>query len=374
MEIKEASRRRDFTMNAMLLDPVTGVISDPHHGLDDIKSHTLRVVDPKTFGDDPLRIYRAIQFAGRFGMETEPKSTKLLRDMVKKGETDELPKERITEEMRKLLLRSERPSIGLELARIIGLIERDYSELDKLTTCLQKAGSHREGTAWDHTMYVIDAMAKIIRDPKWGLTEHEKLVLMLTAITHDLGKTVAPWRVIQNVMYAYADHPRAGGEPAKKFLSHFSFGDEVNAQVVTLTVNHRRGGVVLGKIEHHNATEEAMVNELRKLIRDISPISWNAYLALSTADTLGVIGWDSRERAHTLVATLDRLVKKHRILTLAKTTLISGKDLLRLGMKPGPKMGALLAEIEIARDDGRVKTRKEALALAKNLTPAKMGK
>jgi hypothetical protein len=117
-----------------------------------------------------------------------------------------------------------------------------------------------------------------------------------------------------------------------------------------------------------------MVNELRKLIRDISPISWNAYLALSTADTLGVIGWDSRERAHTLVATLDRLVKKHRILTLAKTTLISGKDLLRLGMKPGPKMGALLAEIEIARDDGRVKTRKEALALAKNLTPAKMGK
>ena len=374
MEIAEAARRRDFTMNAMLLDPKTGEIIDPYHGLDDLASHTLRIVDPATFGEDPLRIYRAIQFAGRFGMETDPKSTKLLRDMVKRGMTDELPKERITEELRKLLLRSERPSIGLNLARVIGLIERDYPELHKLTQTPQRSGSHNEGTAWDHTMYVLDGMAKLIRDPKWTLTDHERIVLMLTAITHDLGKTVAPWRVVQHISYAFADHPRAGGVPAATFLNHFSFSDDTNTQVVMLTMNHRRGGVILDQIRQKECSEDILVNERRKLIRDISPITWNAYLVLSSADTLGVIGWNSRQQAHDLVTKLDRLVKKYRILKLAQTSLLTGADLMKLGMKPSPAMGSLLKEIEKARDDGRIKTKKDAIQLAKNLMPDKIQK
>jgi tRNA nucleotidyltransferase (CCA-adding enzyme) len=372
MKIKDAARRRDFTMNAMLLDPMTGEIVDPYHGMDDLKTHTLRIVDPKTFGDDPLRVYRAIQFAARFGLETDPKTTALLRKMVKDGATDELPKERITEEMRKLLILSERPSIGFELARLIGLIERDYPDLHALVNCIQNAGAHSEGSAWIHTMYVIDAMAKIIRDPKWKIAEDEKLPLMLTAVCHDLGKTRVPWQRIPGKELGYVSHAEAGGPPTKDVLKRFSFGDDINRNVVTLTVNHRRGGAVLGRIEGREVDEKTAANELRMLIRDIRPLSWNAYLALSTADTLGVTGWNGNERARTLVRTLDRVVKKFGLINEATKTLITGKDLIRLGVTQGPRIGRIIAEIEGDRDAGRISTRQEALALAKTLAGVKM--
>jgi tRNA nucleotidyltransferase (CCA-adding enzyme) len=371
MKITDAARRRDFTMNAMLLDPLTGDIVDPYHGMADLKTHTLRIVDPKTFGDDPLRVYRALQFAARFGLETDPKTTALLRKMVKDGATDELPRERITEEMRKLLL-AERPSIGFELARLIGLIERDYPDLNALVNCVQNAGSHNEGSAWIHTMYVIDAMAKIIRDPKWKITEDEKLPLMLTAVCHDLGKTRVPWQRIPGKELGYVSHAEAGGPPTKDVLKRFSFGDDINKNVVTLTVNHRRGGAVLGRIEHRDMDERTAANELRMLIRDIRPMSWNAYLALSTADTLGVTGWNGKERARDLVRTLDRVVKKYNLINEATKALITGKDLIRLGVTQGPRIGRIIAEIEGDRDAGRISTKQEALALAKTLAGVKM--
>ncbi len=371
MKIKDAARRRDFTMNAMLLDPLTGEIVDPYHGMDDLKAHTLRIVDPKTFGDDPLRVYRAIQFAARFGLETDPKTTALLRKMVKDGATDELPKERITEEMRKLLL-ADRPSIGFELAKIIGLSERDFPELHALANVVHNTGAHREGTAWAHTMLVIDAMADIIRDPKWNINEDEKVMLMLAAVCHDLGKAVAKWKLVGDLPGGYPDHPAAGVGPAASFMERFAFGDEIDRMVVTMTRYHRHGGTILGIINRRDADERTIANALRKLIRDIAPISWKAYLAMSAADTLGVTGWDSKKMAKEIVVKLDRVVRKHNLINEAKWTLVTGKDLIRLGVTQGPKIGRIIAEIEGDRDAGRLTTRQEALALAKTLAGVKM--
>jgi len=370
MEIEDAARRRDFTMNAMLMDPMTRELIDPFHGADDLKARTLRVVDPQTFVDDPLRVWRALQLAARFGLQTDPKTTALLRKMVKAGATDELPKERITEEMRKLLLFAARPSIGFELARTIGLIERDLPELHALVLCTQNAGSHREGSAWTHTMLVIDAMAKIIRDPKWKIAEDEKLPLMLAAVCHDLGKTRVPWRRAPGRELGYLHHAEAGGVPAAECLARFSFGSGTNAQVVTITINHRQGGVILERMERHDLDARGAANELRILLRTIRPTSWNAYLAMSVADMCGVTGWDARERIRTFVHTLDRIVKRFDLISAAEHTLVTGKDLVRLGVPEGTAIGRIIARIEEDRDAGRVTNRADALALAKILVSA----
>jgi tRNA nucleotidyltransferase (CCA-adding enzyme) len=366
MPIREAARRRDFTMNAILFDPATREIVDPFGGVRDLKARTLRVVDPMTFADDPLRVWRALQFAARFGLEPDPKTTALLRKMVSAGATDELPKERVTEELRKLLLLSERPSVGLELARIIGLAERDLPELHAMAKIVHDAGAHREGTAWVHTLLVIDATARIIRDKRFGIREDETLTLMLAAVCHDFGKAVAKWTVNDHHPAGYAGHAEAGAKPAVSFMKRFAFGDRINRDVVTLTRHHRRGGVILGMIKRGDP-DTKIANELRKLIRDISPVSWNAYLALSAADTLGLIGWDSNAEAKDIVTRLDRIVKKYDLVREASSTLLAGRDLVRMGVPEGPEVGRLLTEVERARDDGRLSTRREALELAKML-------
>src|SRR5205807_3131962 len=109
MTVEEAAARRDFTINAILQDPLTGVIIDPFQGGVDLKAKMLRAVSPRTFPEDSLRVLRAAQFAARFEFQINPETVDLCR-MI--GLTD-LPSERIWGEMEKLLLRAQRPSIGL---------------------------------------------------------------------------------------------------------------------------------------------------------------------------------------------------------------------------------------------------------------------
>jgi len=119
LEFKEASRRRDFTINAMGYNIETKEFIDPFNGQYDIKNRLLRVVDSKTFIEDPLRIYRAIQFSARFEYSLSEETKILCKKMVKDKLLTELPKERIYQELIKLLLKSKRPSIGFHLMNIL---------------------------------------------------------------------------------------------------------------------------------------------------------------------------------------------------------------------------------------------------------------
>ena len=109
MGIANALRRRDFTFNSIAFDILEKRFHDPFHGISDIGSRTLRITDPQTFADDPLRVYRALQFVARFGLEIEPESAARMRLMLES--LTELPKERIWEEWKKLLLKSDKPSL-----------------------------------------------------------------------------------------------------------------------------------------------------------------------------------------------------------------------------------------------------------------------
>src|SRR5229473_2660195 len=110
MAIEEAASRRDFTINAILQDPLTGEIIDPFHGRNDLQDKTLRAVSPKTFPEDSLRVLRAAQFAARFEFQIDRQTVDLCR-MI---DLTDLPSERVWGEMEKLFLRAQRPSMGLK--------------------------------------------------------------------------------------------------------------------------------------------------------------------------------------------------------------------------------------------------------------------
>lgn len=128
MTYEEAFRRRDFTMNAIGIDPLTDKIIDLYDGVKDIKAGIIRMVDPETFGDDPLRPLRAAQFAGRFGFTIEPKTLKAARAVDMTG----LPAGRIGEEWVKMLTLSPKPSVGLNAAQELGIIKQLHPQLESI--------------------------------------------------------------------------------------------------------------------------------------------------------------------------------------------------------------------------------------------------
>ncbi len=120
MSFEEAARRRDFTINAIGWDPLTDEYLDPFKGRADLAGRRLRVVAPATFGDDSLRVLRALQFAARFELTIDPATADICRAIP----IDDLPAERIWGEIEKLLLKAQRPSLGFALARELGVIEQ----------------------------------------------------------------------------------------------------------------------------------------------------------------------------------------------------------------------------------------------------------
>ena len=138
LSIVEASRRRDFTINAISYDPLTGEYEDPFAGRADLEARVLRAVDPRTFADDSLRVLRAVQFAARFELTVDQGTAQLCRRI----RLDDLPSERIWGELEKLLLLAGRPSIGLQLALDLHAIPQLFPELHALVGCPQEPEWH----------------------------------------------------------------------------------------------------------------------------------------------------------------------------------------------------------------------------------------
>ncbi|MDD5438483.1 MAG: hypothetical protein PHC70_05070 [Patescibacteria group bacterium] len=128
LDFKQASRRRDLTINALAYDPLTGEVLDAHGGLADLRRGILEAVDSVSFRDDPLRVLRVMQFAGRFGFKVDPKTIKLCRSINLKH----LAKERIGEEWKKMMIKSPKPSVGLEAGRKLGVFEKLHPGLSKI--------------------------------------------------------------------------------------------------------------------------------------------------------------------------------------------------------------------------------------------------
>ena len=208
MSFEEASRRRDFTANAILKDILTSEIIDCHGGQDDIKQSVLRMVSSKTFAEDSLRVLRATQFAARFEFDIDEATI----EVCKKIDVTDLPRERIWGEVEKFLLKAEKPSIGLKWLYELGVVEQIFPELQTLVGVPQEPEWHPEGDVDVHTMLVVDEARKLIDDLDYA----KKVTVMLGALCHDFGKP-ATTEFFDGRWRSHA-HDVAGVEPTETFL------------------------------------------------------------------------------------------------------------------------------------------------------------
>jgi tRNA nucleotidyltransferase (CCA-adding enzyme) len=348
MSIEEASRRRDFTINAIALDPLTGEYLDPHGGISDLHNRVLRAVDTRTFGEDSLRVLRAIQFAARFDFELDPPTAGLCRTIS----LDDLPSERVWGEIEKLLLQAERPSIGFDLARRLGVIHRLFPELDALIDCPQEPEWHPEGDVWIHTVMVIDEARQRIDD----LDHPRKVTVMLGAVCHDLGKP--PTTAVIDGRIRSMEHEQAGIEPATTLL------DRLNV--------HTIGGFdvrahVLGIVAHH----------LKPLafFKSATPVGDGAFRRLSAKVDLELLARvaesDCRGRTGTFDCSgISWFLERARELGVQHeppAPLLMGRHLIDLGCEPGPRMGVILRQIYERQLDGRVTSLDEGMEAARQL-------
>jgi tRNA nucleotidyltransferase (CCA-adding enzyme) len=355
MSIEEAARRRDFTVNAISWDPLTDEYIYPFTARQDLDAKVLRAVDPATFGDDSLRVLRAVQFAARFEMTLDEQTKAVCRSI----RLDDLPPERIWGEIEKLLLRARRPSIGFALALELGVIDRLFPELKALVGCEQEPEWHPEGDVWVHTLQVIDQARLRIDD----LDRADQLIVMLGAVTHDFGKPATT--AFLDGRIRSINHEEEGVPPASVFLDrlniHSMDGKDVRGQVLGLVAQHLKPGML------YKVREELTDGAFRRL-------SQRANLELlarvAKSDCLG------REPGHFDCSAMDWFLDRARALGVDRSPpkpLLLGRHLLELGMRPGPDMGALLKQIYEKQLDGEIKTTEEGITLATQVLLSRHG-
>jgi tRNA nucleotidyltransferase (CCA-adding enzyme) len=363
MDLTEAARRRDFTVNAMSADPLTGELFDAFNGQTDLRDRILRATDLERFPDDPLRVWRAVQLSARLNFSVEPATLKLLQTMVQHGDLAELPKERITEEFRKLLLLAEQPSIGFELMKQIRMLA-GFPELNALEETPQEPEWHPEGDVWIHTKMVVDVAAQIIRDPSRNLIHDEPLEIMLGALCHDLGKP--PTTNILDGRIRSRGHEEAGVLPTKTLLGHFSFSEKTVRAVASVVADHLKPRMLLHSKERGELTEAQYIDAVRRLLKRLRPASWRVLIATAEADYRGR-GIEAAERVDVASALMQKTILEHDLDRASQEMLLQGQDLLDLGVPAGPLVGKLLERIEDARDNGQISTREQAIDFAREL-------
>ena len=344
----EAARRRDFTVNAIAWDPLTEEYIDPFDGRGDLERRRLRAVDGRTFGDDSLRVLRALQFAARFEFELDPGTKELCRRIP----LDDLPAERIWGEIEKLLLRASRPSIGFALALELGDIERLFPELDALVGCPQEPEWHPEGDVWVHTLLVIDGARRRIDD----LDHPRQVAVMLGAVCHDLGKP--PTTAVIDGRIRSLEHEEQGVPPSRALLDrlniHSMQGYDVRHQVLGIVANHLKPGM-FGKAQ--------------------PPVGDGAYRRLAQKVDLELLARvakaDCEGRGGGFDCTaMDAFLERARALGVehaAPDPLIKGRHLLELGVRPGPAVGEVLKQVYERQLDGTVADFDAAFALAREI-------
>lgn len=226
--VQAAAKRRDFTVNAIMENVLTGEISDPYGGIEDVKKKVLRHVDGETFGEDPLRVLRAARFAATLGFSIAPETL----EICKKTDISALSRERIEGETKKALLGSGKPSVFFNSLKEMGQLGVWFGELNALDGVEQSRKYHPEGDAFVHTMAVVDHAASL-RDKA-----EKPYFFMLSALCHDMGKAVTT-EYFGGDWHSY-NHEKEGLPIIGDFVSRLSSEKELKKYVLNMAENHMR--------------------------------------------------------------------------------------------------------------------------------------
>lgn len=343
MELAEAAARRDFTLNAIYLDPLTGEIADPWRGLDDLGAGVLRHTSA-AFAEDPLRVLRGMQLTARFELEVAPDTIRECRRIDAEG----LPGERIWAEWEKLLLLGVTPSRGLGFLRDSDWL-RHFPELAALCGCRQDPRHHPEGDVWNHTLHCLDVFAAERVGEPW-----EDLVVGCAVLCHDLGKPVTTTEEADGRIRALG-HERESVRLTEAFLGRMSGNKRLLAEVVPLVAEHMRPAQLYA--------DQASAAAIRRLATRVGRI--DRLVRVARADALGrpPLSSDGFPAGPWLLDQANRLA----VTQAPPPPLIQGRDLIALGLTPGTRFGDVLARIYEAQLDGRISTHAEGVALARQL-------
>lgn len=355
MSVADAARRRDFTINAILQDPLTEELIDPFEGRLDLERRILRAVSVDTFAEDSLRVLRAAQFASRFQFDIDPRTVELCRSI----DLSDLPAERIWGEMEKLLLQSSRPSVGLEWLRRLGVLEKLFPEIQSLIGVPQDPEWHPEGDVFIHTQLAIDRARELIHD----LSYARQVTVMLATLTHDFGKP-ATTEMIEG-RWRSRGHEEAGVAPTESFLNrlnvHTIDNYNVRTQVIALVREHLKPG------EFYKKRDEVGDGAFRRLARRCEP---DLLYRVAKADSLGRNAeWVPRNQWYGADAQewFIQRTKELEVEQRPPEPLLLGRHLLELGLEAGPRIGEITRAVYEMQLDGRVRTVDEAIAEAKKI-------
>lgn len=322
--------RRDFTVNGLFFDPEDGMIVDHVGGIEDLKAGLLRCIGDagQRFSEDYLRMLRAVRFCVRLRMEMDADTAAAIKTLAPKLKS--LSAERVRDELSKMLTGPE-PSRAFRMMRELGVLKEVLPEIDALHGVEQPERHHPEGDVFEHTMLMLD------------MTPRPWLELAWSVLLHDIGKPPTFSRGDDGVEHFYG-HDEVGADMAEELLERLKMPNAVIESVVLAVRNHM-------KFAHVHLMRQA---KWRRLMA--SP-NFPLELELHRIDCMA-----SHAKMSNYILLLDRVLELSSE-TALPPPLLMGRDLIELGMKPGPEMGAILKELADLQLEGSLKTREDAIKL-----------
>ncbi len=326
-------RRRDFTVNGMLFDPKHERVIDFVGGQKDLENKTIRAIgNPRLrFEEDYLRLLRCIRFTVRLGFEIETETYQALCDSAPK--IARIASERITGELLQILTGpdSER---GLRLLSDSGLLKEFLPEVENMRDVEQDAAMHPEGDVFEHTCLVLKQLQK------------PDETLALAALLHDVGKPAT--QVFAPDRIRFHGHAEKSAEMAEGICRRLRIGNKQSELVCELIKNHMR---------FKDFPQMRKATRLRFFALE----GFERHLELHRAD---------RMSADRDTSTYEQAKLEYESLSqkeISPPPLISGKDIIKLGIKPGPQVGQILDKIRESQLEGTISSREEALDLARGI-------
>jgi len=313
LSYEEAASRRDFTMNSIGYDFKKNKLLDPFNGINDISNKRIKHIQDKSFVEDPLRVLRAVQFSARFNFKLDANTLKLCTNMVKEKMLEELPKERIFEEYKKLLLKADKPSIGFKLLDKLNAL---CPELKATQNIPQDKTYHPEGDVWTHTLMSIDAMSQLKTN-----NEKKDLILMLAILCHDLGKVEAT-TVTQDKIRAIGHENIL--EPTISLIEKLSDDKAILKEVLPLVKEHLMPSTLYSQKSKSPAIRRLST---RVNIQDLS--------ILARADHFGRTTQDAKDKIYLAGDWLLEKAKNLNVQYDKPKAILLGRDLLQEGYKAG---------------------------------------
>lgn len=343
--IEEDSTRRDFTFNAIYLDPITGELFDFHKGIDDLEKNKLSFIGDaqERINEDPLRILRACRFVGSKNASLSKHTKEVLT--LNGNKLQELSKERIREELTKILmLRGGRNVVSLRSLDELGLLELVLPSVTDLKGSLQEVKWHPEGDAFEHTLCVMANFPNLVEDENVDSVELAWAVLL-----HDIGKVNTRWNEEKEKWTSYG-HDLEGANLAVPILRDLKFSNKQVKNIVWL-------------IRHHMHMHWFMTLKTSKKLNLVHDENFSRLLDLNRCDDMGrgSASHDGSNEIREWVANQsEEQVAKY-------TPLITGRDLIREGFEPNASFTAIMGKLKEKTLDGEVTTVQEALDLAKQM-------